>query len=85
MIGFSFNQGVKKTAERVGELYLIHVKKSGLWIVEFFIYNMLFPILTSAHAYIAKSTPMENEMLIKVPPIRICSFTFINCSCTRFP
>jgi len=58
-----------KEKERVGELYLIYVKKSKLWIVAFFLYSMLSPILTSAHAYIAKSTPMENEILMKVPPI----------------
>ena len=53
----------------MGGQYLMYIKKFGLWMVFFFLYSMLSPIFTSAHAYITKATPAENEILPKAPSI----------------
>ncbi|WP_026574649.1 copper resistance protein CopC [Bacillus sp. UNC438CL73TsuS30] len=42
-------------------------KKSSLYLLTLIIFICLFPTISSAHAYIKKSTPVENEILEKSP------------------
>ncbi|WHY93355.1 copper resistance protein CopC [Neobacillus cucumis] len=42
-------------------------KKSSLFLLTLIIFICLFPTISSAHAYIKKSTPVENEILEKSP------------------
>ncbi|MDM5188176.1 copper resistance protein CopC [Bacillus sp. DX4.1] len=45
------------------------MKKLGVWMLMVCVFIMLVPTATSAHAYIAKATPSENETLVKAPSV----------------
>ncbi|UQD50960.1 copper resistance protein [Bacillus methanolicus] len=44
-------------------------RKLGLWAFIIFLVIALFPVITYAHAYIVKSSPMENQTLSKPPSV----------------
>jgi copper transport protein len=45
------------------------MKKIGLWMLIVYLLIILVPTFASAHAYIVKSTPMENENLAESPSV----------------
>ncbi|WP_425388069.1 copper resistance CopC/CopD family protein [Ectobacillus panaciterrae] len=45
------------------------IKKLGLWMLMVYVLIILVPTFASAHAYIIKATPMENEILAKAPSV----------------